>query len=132
MNIITNITGIVVKGRQEGRKIGFPTANITIDHKLNDLKELKMGIYAGRIKVGNQWHDTATYYGKALTYNFDTVVLESHILDFEDDIYGQQVELEIVQFVRPVVKFQSVEELTNQIKLDCKKCKEILSQTNQG
>ena len=132
MNITTKITGIVVKGRQEGRKIGFPTANITIDHKLNNLNKLKMGIYAGRIKVKNQWHDTATYYGKALTYNFDTVVLESHILDFEDDIYGQQVDLEIVQFVRPVIKFGSIEELTNQIKLDCKKCREILTKTNQN
>jgi riboflavin kinase / FMN adenylyltransferase len=122
----TIIKGIVVHGRQDGRKIGFPTANITFDD--NTLVfDLDMGIYASRIKVKNTWYDSATYYGKAVTYNFDKVILETHILDFDQDIYGEKVELEIIDFVRPVVKFDSLDELKIQISLDCTECKDILS-----
>ncbi len=119
------IQGKVIRGRQDGRKIGFPTANIDVDYSLYPISQIELGIYAAKVKVGNQWYDSATYYGKALTYNFDTVVLESHILDFDQDIYSQIVDVKLLEFVRPVVKFDSLESLKEQIQLDCQKCKEI-------
>jgi FAD synthase len=119
------IQGEIVTGRQDGRKIGFPTANVDVDHSLFPIENIQPGIYAAKIKVHGKWHNSATYYGKALTYNFDTVVLESHILDFDEDIYGETVDLQLLEFVRPVVKFDSLESLKIQIDLDCIKCQQI-------
>jgi riboflavin kinase / FMN adenylyltransferase len=121
------IQGKVITGRQDGRKIGFPTANIDVDYSRFPMESVQPGIYAAKIKVHGKWHDTATYYGKALTYNFDTVVLESHILDFNQEIYGEIVDLKLLEFVRPVVKFESLESLKKQIDLDCIKCQQICS-----
>ena len=110
------IKGIVVHGRKEGRKIGFPTANI----KTNlDLSKLKQGIYASRIKVLGQWFICATSYGSAPAYDFWQVVLETHVLDFDMDIYDQVVELELISFIRPVMKFDSLDSLIAQINVDC-------------
>jgi riboflavin kinase / FMN adenylyltransferase len=110
------ITGIVVHGRKEGRKIGFPTANI--QSKIN-LKDLDQGIYASRIKVLGQWYISATSYGNAPVFDFWQVVLETHILDFDMDIYDQEVELELIEFIRPLMKFDSLESLIEQINNDC-------------
>lgn len=110
------ITGVVVHGRKEGRKLGYPTANIQTSI---DLKDLQQGVYASRVKVLGRWYISATSYGNAPVFDFWQVVLETHILDFDKDIYDQQVELELVAFIRPVTKFDSFEALIEQIKRDC-------------
>jgi riboflavin kinase / FMN adenylyltransferase len=113
-----NIIGIVVHGRKEGRKIGFPTANIQTNA---DLSQLEHGIYASRIKVMDKWYISATSYGNAPAFDFWQVVLETHILDFDMDIYDQEVELELVKFIRPVMKFDGLESLIAQINKDCER-----------
>jgi riboflavin kinase / FMN adenylyltransferase len=118
-----SITGTVVHGRKEGRKIGFPTANIK---SAFDLEVLDQGIYASRIKVNNLWYMSATSYGKAPNFDFWQVVLETHILDFDMDIYDQQVELELIQYIRPVQKFDSLDSLITQINADCQSARRIL------
>ena len=122
MNKIKSIKGIVVHGRKEGRKIGFPTANIQTNL---DLSKLDQGIYASRIKVLGNWYISATSYGNAPVFDFWQVVLETHILDFDLDIYYQEVELELMQFIRPVIKFDSLESLIVQIEKDCEKVREL-------
>jgi riboflavin kinase / FMN adenylyltransferase len=120
------IFGTVVVGRQDGRKIGFPTANIEpIDLQALDL--LPKGVYATRIKVHKTWYKSATSYGSSPVFGFDKVVLESHILDFDQDIYGQIVELEIIQFLRTIQNCNSLEELITQIKLDCQITNQIVT-----
>lgn len=114
------IIGIVVHGRKEGRKIGFPTANIQSNI---DLSQLKQGIYASRIKVLGKWYISATSYGNAPVFDFWQVVLETHILDFDMDIYDQEVELELVEFIRPVIKFDGLETLIAQINKDCERAR---------
>ena len=119
---LQSIKGTVVHGRKEGRKIGFPTANIQTNL---DLSTLDQGIYASRIKVLGNWYISATSYGNAPVFDFWQVVLETHILDFDLDIYDQEVELELVQFIRPVMKFDSLESLIVQIEKDCEKVREL-------
>jgi riboflavin kinase / FMN adenylyltransferase len=117
------IIGIVVHGRKEGRKIGFPTANIQTKV---DLKNLEQGVYASRVKVLGQWYISATSYGNAPVFDFWQVVLETHILDFDMEIYDEVVELELVEFIRPVMKFDSLEGLIEHIEKDCQKVREVL------
>ncbi len=117
------IKGIVVHGRKEGRKIGFPTANIQTGL---DLTRIEQGIYASKIKVLGKWYMAATNFGTAPVFDFWQVVLEAHILDFDMDIYDQEVELELVEFIRPVMKFDGLESLIEQIKKDCGRVREIL------
>ena len=127
MNKLKSITGIVVHGRKEGSKIGFPTANIQTN---SDLSKLEQGIYASRIKVLDKWYISATSYGNAPVFDFWQVVLETHILDFDMDIYDQEVKLELVQFIRPVMKFDGLERLIVQIEKDCAKVRCVLIYDN--
>jgi riboflavin kinase / FMN adenylyltransferase len=127
MKKIKSITGIVVHGRKEGRKIGFPTANIQTNL---DLSQLEQGIYASRIKVLGKWYISATSYGNAPVFDFWQVVLETHILDFDMEIYDEVVELELVEFIRPVMKFDGLESLIEQINKDCERARETRLSTS--
>jgi riboflavin kinase / FMN adenylyltransferase len=128
MNFKNTITGIVVHGRKEGRKIGFPTANI---HTNLDLSKLYQGVYASRIKVLGNWYISATSYGNAPVFDFWQVVLETHILDFDMDIYDQEVELELIEFIRPVMKFDGLASLIEQIVKDCENVR-VLTKTDKS
>ncbi len=118
MNKILSIIGTVVHGRKEGRKLGFPTANVKTNANLSTLEQ---GIYASRIKVRNLWYSSATSYGSAPVFDFWGIVLETHILDFDMDIYDQEIELELVELIRPIIKFDSLKNLKIQIYKDCQK-----------
>jgi riboflavin kinase / FMN adenylyltransferase len=122
------IMGIVVHGRKEGRKIGFPTANIQTK---TNLKDLEQGVYASRIKVLGQWYISATSYGNAPVFDFWQVVLETHILDFDMDIYDQTVELELLEFIRPVQSFDSLDSLVKQIQKDCQSTRDLLGKAGR-
>jgi riboflavin kinase / FMN adenylyltransferase len=128
MNNQNTITGIVVHGRKEGRKIGFPTANIQTNL---DLSGVEQGVYASRIKVLDKWYISATSYGNAPVFDFWQVVLETHILNFDMDIYDQEVELELVEFIRPVMKFDGLESLIEQIEKDCEMVR-VLTRTDKS
>ena len=106
------ITGIVVEGQKLGRKLGFKTANLIYPP---ELIELPFGVY-----------ETNTQYGKGIT-NFGirpTVsstqkpVAETHILNFAKDIYGEKINVEFVRMLRKEQKFNSVDELKQQIAKD--------------
>lgn len=109
--------GTVIEGEQRGRTIGFPTANVKPS---DDYLFPKVGVYAVTIKRDNQ-----TLYGMAnLGYNptFEDQksdpVLEVHIFDYNDNLYGEELTIEWQLFIREEQKFNSVEELVNQIKQD--------------
>jgi riboflavin kinase / FMN adenylyltransferase len=121
MSITKNIviSGEVIKGRQEGRKIGFPTANIEAIGVSNLETILPKGVWATRIKVEGKWHKSACSYGPAPVYNIEQTILEVHILDFDKDIYGQIVEVEFLGKIRDICNFDSIEMLIEQIQKDC-------------
>lgn len=121
-----SLKGIVVEGVQRGREIGFPTANI---EPLNKSKLIPAsGVYAVKCLIEPQVYTGVLNIGKRPTFeSHDKVHIEMHIFNFEQDIYGKPVDLEFVERIRDEQKFNSANELTEQINLDIKKAKQIFN-----
>lgn len=111
------IEGEVIHSRKIGRTIGFPTANININE---DTLVPRRGIYATKVYVNNNIFYGATNIGFNPTVNGDKLSIETHILEFDDDIYGKIVKVEFLERIREEKKFGSLEELKNQLKKDTK------------
>lgn len=110
------IPGRVVHGDARGRLLGFPTANIEVDA---GVRLPRVGVYAVKIKVGNQWHLGMASIGYNVTFgdNRDMTV-EVYILDFKEDIYGERVAVSWHHYLREELKFDSVVDLIAQLKQD--------------
>lgn len=111
-----NVKGVVLHGRHDGRKIGFPTANVDLSEsrKLMPLE----GVYEVRVVFQNQtWKGMANWGGQP-TYGEQRKVLEVHLLGFEGDLYGQSVEVCFVRRMRDIMKFDSIESLVSQLQKD--------------
>ena len=109
------LTGVVVHGKALGRTVGMPTANISVD--MECLPEA--GVYATRIEVDGDVHVSVTNIGNRPSVDdSEQVTVETHILDFEKDIYGKNVVLEICKFLRPVVRFESLKAVREQVNKD--------------
>ena len=109
------VGGKIVKGRQMGRKIGFPTANIAF----NPLKILPRGVYAVKAKLGRKEYMGVCNIGCRPTVEEGGLPsCEVHILNFDKDIYGMQMTAEFVAKIRSEKKFSTLGELTRQINKD--------------
>lgn len=118
------LTGRVVHGKALGRTVGMPTANIEVTDEslLPDC-----GVYATRIWMGDEMYLAVTNIGLRPTVdNEQQVTVEAHILDFDRDIYGKIVELEVHKFLRPIQKFGSLEGVQKQVKKDIEEAKKCL------
>ncbi|MEK8130183.1 bifunctional riboflavin kinase/FAD synthetase [Paenibacillus filicis] len=121
--------GEVVHGDARGRTIGFPTANIL----LKDPYVLPAnGVYAVRVLVGALWYGGVMNIGVKPTFEGALIhpTLEAHLFDFESDIYGENVQVRLVDFIRPERKFGSVGELVDQIRHDADQARQMLSENN--
>ncbi len=109
-------SGIVVKGRQLGRTIGFPTANVQVaeSYKLIPAN----GVYAVKALVRGQWLNGIMNIGNRPTVDGIGRTQEVYILDFSDDIYGENITVELVDYIRPERKFNGLDELKSQITKD--------------
>lgn len=116
------VEGEVVKGKQNGRKIGFPTANVAYD---NDMLLPKAGVYAGITTVGEKRYKCVINVGNNPTFNADKVTIESHIFDFDADIYGDYIKVEFIKYLRSDVKFGTIEQLKAQIEKDVENAKNM-------
>lgn len=121
--------GLVVKGKGRGHKIGFATANVHTESKL----QVKEGVYATWAVCRNQdkerIYPSVTNVGRQPTFNKGNespVVVETHILDFNRDIYGELLEVRMVERLRDEVRFDGVESLVAQIRSDVQRTREIL------
>jgi riboflavin kinase/FMN adenylyltransferase len=113
--------GTVVKGDGRGRNIGYPTANIS-GHPLK-LKP-KSGIYACRISVNGRNFNAVTNIGTRPTFkDEERLLIEVHILDFNDDLYNSEIGIEFLYRIRDERKFNSIDELQKQIEDDIKTAK---------
>ncbi|MBR5271085.1 MAG: riboflavin kinase, partial [Clostridia bacterium] len=120
---VMKIKGIVVSGKQLGRTIGFPTANISVD---KDSILPKCGVYAGFSEVNGKKYKSVINVGNNPTFNAKNITVESHIIDFCGDIYNENVTVSFLEYIRGDIKFNGLEELKNQILKDKKKAIEIL------
>ena len=117
------IEGNVIHGLQNGRKMGIPTANV--DYDIN-MALPKPGVYAGITYVDGRRLKSVINVGKNLTFDAEKLTVESHILDFDEDIYDKYIRVSFAKRLRGVIKFSSMEELKNQIHHDMKVTSEMV------
>lgn len=115
--------GQVVKGESIGKKIGFPTVNVS-----GHAPELEYGVYTCKVGVYGDTYMGVMHYGPKSfsSAQSDKVPLEVHILDFDKEIYGEVVCITVMDKIRDVMKFSSLGELSDQIKKDV----EFIKKTN--
>lgn len=121
-----SFSGLVKKGRQLGRTIGFPTANVHTEktYKLIPAK----GVYAVKVYLRDKTYEGVMNIGSRPTVEGEGITQEVHILNFNDDIYGEKLKVEIISFLRAEKKFNDIKELVHQIRLDCESVKEIFNE----
>lgn len=119
--------GVVLRGDQTGREIGFPTVNLDPSILSNDVKT---GIYACWVTIDEDKYMGSLYFGPRLVKNETKNVLEVHIIDFNENIYDEEISFELVQFIRDIKNFENFDELIAQIKDDVSKSVRILQQSH--
>lgn len=126
------VTGKVVGGAHRGTGMGFPTANVPMPKGT----ALGHGIYAVHVLIGSERkaaaetrerHDGAAYLGTRPTFDNGMPVLEVFLFDFDGDLYGREITVEFIAFIRPDRKFDGPEALKEQMAKDVAECRRILS-----
>src|SRR6478735_235948 len=105
------VTGEVIHGEKRGRELGYPTANIRLDHNCG----LKHGIYAVRAGRGEERFDGVAGFGRRPTFDNGAPLLEIFLFDFNGDLYGQALDIAFIGFIREESKFDSVDALIKQM-----------------
>ncbi|MBW8010622.1 MAG: bifunctional riboflavin kinase/FAD synthetase [Chloroflexi bacterium] len=128
-----NLTGEVESGRGRGTTIGIPTANL----KNNSVKVVPgFGVYVCRVYVDDQTYDAVTNIGVRPTFETEPVTpsIETHLLDFDADIYGREIKLEFIARLREELRFSNADELVAQMQIDFAQAREKLAEKvfNEG
>ena len=116
-----SIEGKIQKGRQLGKKIGFPTANIDI----NSYVLAKPGVYAVKVKKkkSSKYIKGIANLGYRPTFNGKKILLEVHLFNFSENLYNKYLKVEFLKFIRAEKKFKNVDQLRKQIKVDLETAK---------
>jgi riboflavin kinase / FMN adenylyltransferase len=117
------ILGTVVRGDDLGKKIGFPTANLSAHNE----QFPPNGVYFAEAKLDGAVHPGVVNLGYRPTVSSGTTdrILEIHLLDFERDIYGRDLEVRFIRYLRPEKKFENLDALVRQIEADVKQAREF-------
>ncbi len=122
--------GEVVEGRKVGAELGFPTANVSVSRKILIPKN---GIYASIVKAREEFYRGALYIGDRPTFEEEEPAIEVHLLTEKDlDLYGAEMEIHLIEYVREQEKFSDRELLAEQIKKDKKEIRKILDERKQS
>ncbi|MBX9777402.1 MAG: bifunctional riboflavin kinase/FAD synthetase [Xanthobacteraceae bacterium] len=105
------VSGEVVHGDKRGRELGYPTANLRLDPTCG----LRHGIYAVRVDIGGRRHDGVANFGRRPMFDVGTVLLEVFLFDFSGDLYGQVIDVAFIDWIRPELKFDSIEDLVRRM-----------------
>ena len=121
------IEGEVIRGDQRGRELGYPTANMSIA----GLHPPRFGVYAVRVRV-ETGENKGEYEGVASLgvrpmFGENLPKLEAHVFDFKGDLYGAQLSVALVSYLRPEEKFSSLDALIAQMDADSARARDILS-----
>lgn len=120
------LNGIVVHGNKLGRTIGFPTANIELDETTKILP--KLGVYAVKVTLRGKSLDGVMNIGKKPTVQqSEKVNVEVYLFDFDEDIYGETLRVQVFDHIRPEKKFNSLDELKDQLRKDEETARSVLS-----
>ena len=118
-------TAQVIHGFRNGSKFGFPTANLRLDTPI----DIENGVYAAWVEVDNSIYKGMLYVGTRPTLNLTEKTYEVHLLHFSGNLYGKTLSFEIMKYIRPEQKFESVEALVEQLKRDREAVETILVKT---
>ena len=125
-----SVSGTVEEGAGRGRKIGYPTANLSIGHP----KKLvpKIGVYATHVQIDAEGPVRAGMMniGRRPTFDGMDVTVEVHLLDFQGDLYGKTLRVEFLRRLRDEQKFDSVDDLVAQLSRDEDHCKRVIQALN--
>ncbi|MGZ3199573.1 MAG: bifunctional riboflavin kinase/FMN adenylyltransferase, partial [Croceibacterium sp.] len=118
------IRGEVIHGDKRGREIGYPTANMELGSYLRP----RFGIYAvtGRVLRSGEMLKGAASLGIRPTFEPPKELLEPYFFDFEGDLYGETIEVALIRFLRPEMKFDTLKELQDQMARDCEEARGAL------
>jgi riboflavin kinase / FMN adenylyltransferase len=122
------LSGMVQSGAGRGAGLGFPTANIAIESG----HFLKHGIYAVRVQAGGRRLKGAAYLGTRPTFDDGLPVLEIFLMEFDGNLYDQQITVEFIDYIREDAKFKSAESLVTQMQRDIAKAASILGETERS
>ncbi len=116
------VAGCVTGGARRGGGLGFPTANIVLPKET----ALAHGIYAARVHAGAGRYDGAAYFGARPTFDDGAPALEVFLFDFDGDLYGQEIEVDFIAFIRGDRRFATAGALAARMEEDCARAREIL------
>jgi len=130
-----SLLGTVARGTGRGGELGFPTANLDLHREVQPPE----GVYATRALLDGAWVDSVTNIGRVPTlreneplYQSDRPVVETYLLDFSGDLYGREIEVSFVEFMRPEEVFTSPEALRRRIAEDVKEARARLASCRAG
>lgn len=118
-----SFTGTVIKGDQRGRTLGFPTLNFLFPEHMITPPD---GVYANRVCINGTWYNGVGNIGDNPTFTNQYHRCEVHVFDFDEDVYGLDVTVEFISFLRGEMKFNSLESLVHQLHNDQVQALEIL------
>ncbi|MBI3861642.1 MAG: bifunctional riboflavin kinase/FAD synthetase [Planctomycetia bacterium] len=120
------VSGTVVRGAERGRTIGFPTAN------LEGIRTVlpRDGVYAARVRVGEQWYAAGVNLGPSPTFVDQERKFEAHLDGYAGDLYGSRLIVELVDRLRDTVRFDGVESLKQQLVIDLERARAVVSLAN--
>lgn len=117
------LTGTVVHGKGLGKTVGMPTANLAVSEQ----QLPAAGVYATRIYIGDEAYMSVTNIGTRPSVDDETyTTIETFILDFEGNLYGETVTLDVMEYLRPVMKFNNLDEVSEQVQKDIERARKCL------
>src|ERR1043165_1466265 len=117
------ITAQVVHGDKRGRTLGYPTANLRLGTDCG----LKQGIYAVRVSLGGTLYDGVASFGRRPTFDNGAVLLEVFLFDFSADLYGAVLDVALIGWIRPEMKFDNAEDLIRRMDQDSSQARHLLA-----
>jgi riboflavin kinase / FMN adenylyltransferase len=117
------VTRPVTHGEKRGRELGFPTANLKLDPGC----QLRHGIYAVRVGFDGARHDGVASFGRRPTFDDGAPLLEVHLFDFDGDLYGRMLDVAFIGWIRPELKFDSVDALVARMNEDARDARAVLA-----
>jgi riboflavin kinase/FMN adenylyltransferase len=120
-----SVSGLVIHGQARGRELGYPTANMALDPSV----DLALGIYAVRyLRPDGSLHIGVASFGRRPTFDHGEPLLETHLFDFDGDLYGETSLVSFHGFIRPELKFDSVQDLIAQMDRDSLQARALLGE----
>jgi riboflavin kinase/FMN adenylyltransferase len=122
------VSGTVIHGDKRGRELGFPTANLRLDPAC----ALRHGIYAVRTAVAGRRYDGVASFGRRPMFDSGAVLLEIFLFDFADDLYGANIDVAFMAWLRDEAMFASAKDLMRQMKEDSRLAREALARSGDA